>query len=127
MILDSTGKIFPDSGFHGQNVSDSGIHEQSFSDSGIHEQNFSHSGFHEQNFSDSGIQIPLHGAICSCGYTKGLGTTELTHGTCRRHVTRLQPGSPQMTAHKTWNTLLQMTSILTKSGPVFVVGSGTGL
>ena len=46
-------------------------------------------------FSDSVIQ----GAICSCGYTKGLGTTELTYGTCRHHVTRLQPGSPQMTAH----------------------------
>ena len=56
MILDSTGKIFPDSGFHGQNFSDS--------------------GFHEQNFSDSGIRIPLHGAICSWGYTKGLGTAE---------------------------------------------------
>ena len=55
MILDSTGKIFPDSGFHGQNFSDSGIHEQSFSDSGIHEQKFSDSGFHEQNFSDSGF------------------------------------------------------------------------
>ena len=66
MIVDSTGKIFPDSGFHGQN----------FSDSGFHEQNFSDSGFHEQNFSDSGIRIPLHGAICSWGYTKGLGTAE---------------------------------------------------
>ena len=63
MILDSTGKVFPDSGFH------------------------------EQNFSDSGIRIPLHGAIFSWGYTKGLGTTELTYGTCRRHVTRLQPGA----------------------------------
>ena len=75
------------------------IPRANFSDSGIQEQNFSHTGFHEQNFSDSGIRIPLHGAICSCGYTKGLGTTELTHGTCRRHVTRLQPGSPQITAH----------------------------
>ena len=56
MILDSTGKIFRDSGFHGQNFSDSGIHEQSFSDSGIHEQKFSDSEFHEQNFSDPGIQ-----------------------------------------------------------------------
>ena len=85
MILDSTGKFFPDSGIHEQsfwdsgiheqkfpdsgfripraNFSDSGIQEQSFSDSGIHEQNVSHSGFHEQNFSDSGIRIPLHGAI----------------------------------------------------------------
>ena len=51
------------------------------------------SGFHEQNFSDSGIRIPLHGAIFSWGYTKGLGTTELTYGTFRRHVTRLQPGA----------------------------------
>ena len=56
MILDSTGKIFPDSGFHAQNFSDS--------------------GFHEQNFSESGIRIPLHGAICSWGNTKGLGTAE---------------------------------------------------
>ena len=55
MILDSTGKIFPDSGFHGQNFSDSGFHEQNFWDSGFHEQNFSVSGFHEQNFWDSGF------------------------------------------------------------------------
>ena len=46
MIMDSTGKIFPDSWIH------------------------------EQSFSDSGIQIPLHGEICTWGYTEGLGTAE---------------------------------------------------
>ena len=46
MILDSTGKIFPDSGFH------------------------------KQNFSDFEIQIPLDGAICTWGFTEGLGTAE---------------------------------------------------
>ena len=87
MILDSTGKIFPDSGFHGQN----------FSDSGFHEQNFSDSGFHEQNFSDSGIRIPLHGAICFWGYTKGLGTAgpvEPADATQQGYSP-----SPPMTAH----------------------------
>ena len=65
-----------DSGFHEQNFSDSGILEQNFSDSGFHEQNVPDSGFHEQSFSECGIRIPLHGAICSWGYTKGLGTAE---------------------------------------------------
>ena len=46
MILDSTGKMVPDSGFH------------------------------MQNFSDSGIRISLHGTICTWGYTKGLETVE---------------------------------------------------
>ena len=46
MILDSTGKISPDSGFH------------------------------EKNYSDFGIRIPLHWEICTWGYTKGLGTAE---------------------------------------------------
>ena len=67
MILDSTDKISPDSGFH------------------------------EQNFSDSGIQIPLHGAICSWAYTKGLGTAE-----SEEPADVTQQGyspSPQMTAH----------------------------
>ena len=82
MILDSTGKIFPDSGFH----------EQNFSDSGFHGQNFSDSGFHEQNFSDSGIRVPLH-----WGYTKGLGTAESVEPA---DVTQQgYSSSPQMTAH----------------------------
>ena len=46
MILDSTGKMVPDSRFH------------------------------VQNFSDSGIRISLHGTICTCGYTKGMETVE---------------------------------------------------
>ena len=67
MILDSTGKISPDSGFH------------------------------EKNFSDSGIRIPLHWAICTWVYTKGLGTAESVEP-----VDATQQGyssSPQMTAH----------------------------
>ena len=67
MILDSTGKISPDSGFH------------------------------EKNFSDSGIRIPLHWAVCTWVYTKGLGTAESVEP-----VDATQQGyssSPQMTAH----------------------------
>ena len=67
MILDSTGKISPDSGFH------------------------------EKNFSDSGIRIPLHWAICTWVYTKGLGTAESVEPA---DVTQQgYSSSPQMTAH----------------------------
>ena len=67
MILDSTDKISPDSGFH------------------------------EKNFSDSGIRVPLHGAICTWGYTKGLGTAEYVEPA---NVTQQgYSSSPQMTAH----------------------------
>ena len=67
MIPDSTDKISPDSGFH------------------------------EKNYWDSGIRIPLHWAICTWGYTKGLGTAESVEP-----ADATQQGyrsSPQMTAH----------------------------
>ena len=96
-----------DSGFHEQNLSDSGILEQNFSDSGFHEQNFSDSGFleqyfsdsgfHEQSFSECGIRIPLHGAICSWGCSKGQGTAEPVE-TDDATQQGYSP-SPQMTAH----------------------------
>ena len=86
-----------DFGFHEQNFSDSGFHEQNFSDSGFHEQNFSDSGFHEQSFSECGIRIPLHGAICSWGCTKGQGTAEPAE-TDDATQQGFSPSS-QMTAH----------------------------
>ena len=67
MILNSTGKISPDSGFH------------------------------EKNYSDSGIRVPLHWAICTWVYTKGLGTAESVEPA---DVTQQgYSSSPQMTAH----------------------------
>ena len=95
MILDSTGKIFPDSGFN------------------------------EQNFSDSRIRIPLHGAICSWDYTEDWGQRNLWNLPTPRNKVTAPPS--QWQRKQTYNTFLQITSILTLSVLVFVAGCRTGI